>query len=191
MPHSSACMHWRRSKALADISRGIVTLTINPAVDASTSVKKLAPFTKMRCAPARRDPGGGGINVARVLGRLGIAASAIYTAGGATGQLLGALVAREGVQGLMVPVQNETREDLTVFDETTREQFRFVFPGAPLGEIRVAGMPGIDRAHRTAAGVCDRQRQPAGWRTGRFLWQTGAGLQGAQQGHRGHVRPRS
>ncbi len=119
---------------MAESSRGIVTLTINPAVDASTSVNKMAPFIKMRCAPARSDPGGGGINVARVLKRLGIDAEAIYPAGGATGQLLGTLLEREGVQGVMVPVQNETREDLTVFDETTREQFRFVFPGAPLGE---------------------------------------------------------
>ncbi len=119
---------------MAEISPGIVTLTINPAVDAATSVKKMAPFTKMRCAPARRDPGGGGINVARVLGRLGIDASAIYPAGGATGQRLGALVEREGVNGVLIPARNETREDLTVFDETAREQFRFVFPGAPLDE---------------------------------------------------------
>lgn len=113
---------------------GIVTLTINPAVDASTSVKKMAPFTKMRCAPAHRDPGGGGINVARVLKRLGIDASAIYPAGGATGEMLDALLATEGVRCVPVPVQNATREDLTVFVETTREQFRFVFPGAPLGD---------------------------------------------------------
>ena len=52
-------------------STQIVTLTINPAVDISTSVKKMQPFTKMRCAQAHRDPGGGGINVARVLKRLG------------------------------------------------------------------------------------------------------------------------
>lgn len=116
-------------------STRIVTLTINPAVDVSTSVKKMAPFTKMRCAQARRDPGGGGINVARVLKRLGIEASAIFPAGGATGKLLGSLVEREGVQGVLVPAQNETREDLTVFDETSREQYRFVFPGAPLDEI--------------------------------------------------------
>jgi 6-phosphofructokinase 2 len=121
---------------LADISpTAVVTLTINPAVDASTAVKKMTPFTKMRCAPARRDPGGGGINVARVLKRLGIEASAVYPAGGATGRLLGTLLEREGVQAVLVPAQNETREDLTVFDETTRAQFRFVFPGAPLDEI--------------------------------------------------------
>jgi len=121
---------------LAEISRtGIVTLTINPAVDASTSVKKMMPFTKMRCAQARRDPGGGGINVARVLKRLGVDVSAVYPAGGAAGKLLSTLVEREGVRSVLIPAENETREDLTVFDRTTREQFRFVFPGAPLSEI--------------------------------------------------------
>jgi len=113
----------------------IVTLTINPALDVSTSVKKLAPFTKMRCAPAHRDPGGGGINVARVLKRLGIDAIAIYPAGGATGRVLTDLVEREGVRSIVIPASNDTREDLTIFDETTREQFRLVFPGAPLGDL--------------------------------------------------------
>jgi len=47
--------------------------------------------------------GGGGINVARVLKRLGIDATAIYPAGGATGQLLAGLVGREGVRSLVIP----------------------------------------------------------------------------------------
>ena len=113
----------------------IITLTINPAVDVSTSVKKMVPFTKMRCAQAHRDPGGGGINVARVLKRLGIDATAIYPAGGATGQLLATLVEREGVRSIVIPTLNHTREDITIFDETTREQFRLVFPGAPLSDL--------------------------------------------------------
>jgi 6-phosphofructokinase 2 len=113
----------------------IVTLTLNPAVDVSTSVNKMVPFTKMRCAQARRDPGGGGINVARVLKRLGIEATAIYPAGGATGQLLATLVDREGVRSILIPASNDTREDITIFDETTRDQFRLVFPGAPLRDI--------------------------------------------------------
>lgn len=110
----------------------IVTLTINPAVDISTSVTKMRPFVKMRCAEAHRDPGGGGINVARVLKRLGTDATAIYPAGGATGQTLAALVEREAVRSIVIPTSNDTREDITVFDETTREQFRLVFPGAAL-----------------------------------------------------------
>jgi len=113
----------------------IVTLTMNPAVDLSTSVTRMAPFTKMRCAPGHRDPGGGGINVARVLNRLGIDATAIYPAGGVTGQLLKNLVEREAVRSVIIAAQNETREDVTVFDESTREQFRFVFPGAALSEM--------------------------------------------------------
>jgi len=112
----------------------IVTLTINPAVDVSTSVKALKPFIKMRCAAAHHDPGGGGINVARVLKRFGGAPIAIYPAGGATGQRLRDLVAREGVQSIVIPVDCETREDLTVFDESSAAQYRFVFPGQPLTE---------------------------------------------------------
>ena len=115
-------------------STQIITLTINPAVDISTSVKKMVPFTKMRCAQAQRDPGGGGINVARVLKRLGAEATAIYPAGGATGQSLAALVERE-VRSIVIPTSNDTREDITIFDETTREQFRLVFPGAFLSEF--------------------------------------------------------
>jgi 6-phosphofructokinase 2 len=121
---------------LAEISlTEIVTLTINPALDVSTSVKKMVPFTKMRCAQAHRDPGGGGINVARVLNRLGVDTTAIYPAGGATGKLLATLLECEGVPSIVIPMSNDTREDITIFDETTREQFRLVFPGAPLGEI--------------------------------------------------------
>lgn len=117
------------------MSREIVTLTINPALDISTSVKKMVPFTKMRCAEPQCDPGGGGINVARVLKRLGVAATAIYPAGGATGQVLSALIEREGVRSIVIPTARETREDMTVFDESTREQFRLVFPGALLSEF--------------------------------------------------------
>ena len=64
----------------------IVTLTPNPAIDISTSVDEIVPVRKLRCAEARRDPGGGGINVARVVRRLGGVVSAIYPAGGATGE---------------------------------------------------------------------------------------------------------
>jgi 6-phosphofructokinase 2 len=38
----------------------IVTLTPNPAIDISTSVDEIVPIRKLRCAEARRDPGGGG-----------------------------------------------------------------------------------------------------------------------------------
>ena len=167
----------------------IVTLTINPALDVSTSVKKMMPFTKMRCAPAHRDPGGGGINVARVLKRLGIDATAIYPAGGATGQLLATLVEREGVRSIVIPTSNDTREDITIFDETTREQFRLVFPGAPLSDVEWQECLESMARITPAACVCHCERQLAGRRAARFFRQGGSGLESAQQGDRGYVRP--
>jgi 6-phosphofructokinase 2 len=112
----------------------IVTLTPNPAIDISTSVDEVVPVRKLRCEAARRDPGGGGINVARVVQRLGADVTAIYPAGGATGELLRRLVERESVRSVAIPVAEETRESFTVFDEKRGEQFRFVLPGSGLSE---------------------------------------------------------
>lgn len=112
----------------------IVTLTPNPAIDISTSVDEVVPVRKLRCEAARRDPGGGGINVARVVQRLGGEVTAIYPAGGATGELLRRLVARECVRSVAIPVAEETRESFTVFDRKSGEQYRFVLPGSPLLE---------------------------------------------------------
>jgi 6-phosphofructokinase 2 len=107
----------------------ILTLTPNPAIDISTSVDRVRPGPKLRCASSSRDPGGGGVNVARVVSRLGGQAVAAFPCGGWTGHELEQLVGREGVESLVTPIRGETRQDFTVFDETTHEEFRFVLPG--------------------------------------------------------------
>ena len=112
----------------------IVTLTMNPAVDLSTSTPRVVPVHKLRCSPAIRDPGGGGINVARVATRLGADVKALYPRGGETGALLRRLIDAEGIASLAVHVAGETREDITVFEEESSEQFRFVLPGPELSE---------------------------------------------------------
>jgi len=66
----------------------VVTLTANPAIDICAAIEEIVPIRKLRCTEARRDPGGGGINVARVVRRLGSEVAAIYPAGGSTGRLL-------------------------------------------------------------------------------------------------------
>lgn len=107
----------------------IATLTMNPAIDVSTSVEAVEPTRKLRCRQGRRDPGGGGINVARVASRLGAETVAIFPSAGLAGQLLTRLVDLEGVKSIAVPVSGEAREDFTVLDERSGEQFRFVMPG--------------------------------------------------------------
>lgn len=112
----------------------VVTLTPNPAIDVSTSVEKLEPTRKLRCQSARRDPGGGGINVARVIDRLSGDVTAVYPVGGATGRLLRRLVDREGLRSVTIEVREETREDFTVLEEASGSQYRFVLPGPHLDE---------------------------------------------------------
>jgi 6-phosphofructokinase 2 len=112
----------------------IVALCMNPSIDISTSVDRIMPIRKLRCAASRRDPGGGGINVARVVRRLGVNVTAVYPMGGATGQLLRRLIDQEGLQSLALQAAEETREDFTVLETESADQFRFILPGPRLAE---------------------------------------------------------
>lgn len=112
----------------------ILTLTLNPAIDVSTSVERLAPIHKLRCGHTRRDPGGGGVNVARVIHRLGGDVVAVYPKGGFIGALLQRLADQEGVRSCTVPIAQETREDFTVVEQASGQEYRFVLPGPQLSE---------------------------------------------------------
>jgi len=112
----------------------IVTLTINPALDVSTSTEVVRPEHKMRCGPSRVDPGGGGINVSRVIRRLGGQSTAIYALGGPTGQAYRQLLETEGIIGRVIPIAGSTRENVTIDETSTGEQFRFVLQGPELSE---------------------------------------------------------
>ncbi|MDQ7976833.1 1-phosphofructokinase family hexose kinase [Paraburkholderia sp. SARCC-3016] len=107
----------------------MLTVTLNPAVDISTSVERIADTHKLRCAAARRDPGGGGINVARVLHRLGADCTAFLLAGGGSGHTLLAMLADEGLHTQALEIAGETRENFSVFETATGREYRFVLPG--------------------------------------------------------------
>ncbi len=110
----------------------IVTLTLNPALDLSTRTAKVEPAHKLRCAAAQAHPGGGGINVARVIDRLGGSVKALYPAGGPTGERLGQLLDQEGVPRMAVSIAGETRESFSVVEEASGREYRFVLPGPRL-----------------------------------------------------------
>jgi 6-phosphofructokinase 2 len=112
----------------------VVTITPNPAVDLSTSVERIIPVAKLRGTSQRRDPGGGGINVARVIKRLGGDVSAIYAVGGATGALLRKLLDQAGVASRTFAIVEETREDFFVSETSTGQAYRFILPGPRLSE---------------------------------------------------------
>nr|WP_274637248.1 1-phosphofructokinase family hexose kinase [Microbacterium bovistercoris] len=112
----------------------IVTLTMNPALDISTSVPRVVPEHKLRCDSARSDPGGGGVNISRAIRNLGGSSYAIYPLGGATGEDYRRLASAEGLTGQVVPIAGDTRESFTVAEVSTGREYRFVLPGPHLSE---------------------------------------------------------
>lgn len=112
----------------------IVTLTMNPALDENSSVEYIFSDAKLRCQAPLLEPGGGGVNVARAVTRLGGEALAVYAAGGPSGDLLGNLLEQEAVPRLVIPIAGWTRRNVNVRENATGRQYRFVFPGPTLSE---------------------------------------------------------
>jgi len=107
----------------------LATLTVNPTIDVAYQVDMLAPVHKMRATQERHDPGGGGVNVARVFVRLGGNARCHYLAGGATGVALDNLLDLHQLVKVKTPIAGDTRVSSTVFEKTSGQEFRVVPEG--------------------------------------------------------------
>jgi 6-phosphofructokinase 2 len=114
------------------IGSRIVTLTMNPALDITTSADHVRPTEKVRCHGARYDAGGGGINVARIAHGLGASVSAVFPAGGQSGQVVADLVVAAGVRFHRINIAEPTRESFTVNEACSGQQYRFILPGPRL-----------------------------------------------------------
>ena len=107
----------------------ILTITLNPTVDFCTTAPSVTAGPKLRCTTPQIDPGGGGINVARAVKLLGGQATALVAIGGATGAHLLQLLALEGVPTVAFQGPGETRQSMSVIDQSDGDQYRFVMPG--------------------------------------------------------------
>ncbi|WP_029033601.1 1-phosphofructokinase family hexose kinase [Salinimicrobium terrae] len=112
----------------------IITLTANPALDIYSKTEKFEPNEKLRCEKPLIDPGGGGVNVSRVIKRLGGESTAVYTKGGHTGKLFSDLLKKEGVKEDPVPVKADLRQNFAITETSTGNLYRFGFPGVELDE---------------------------------------------------------
>ncbi len=99
-------------------SYDIITLTVNPALDKSAKFSGLIAEQKIRCEAPRYDAGGGGINVAKAIHRLGGEALSIFTAGGPIGAMLETCLQKETIPTLVIPTENWTRENFVAFGRT-------------------------------------------------------------------------
>ena len=107
----------------------ILTVTLNPALDLTTDTGKVESGYKLRCGPARLDPGGGGVNVSRAIAKLGGRSRPFFAIGGPTGEIVKSLLAAQHIDAEWFAVTGLTRQSVVVNERSTGQQFRFVLPG--------------------------------------------------------------
>jgi len=110
----------------------IVTLALNPSIDISSDANSVRTAHKVRTSNETYDPGGGGVNVARVIAELGGDVEALYLAGGFTGSLLDDLLERARVRRRLIRIAGNTRISFTVHERMTGLEYRFVANGPTL-----------------------------------------------------------
>jgi 6-phosphofructokinase 2 len=115
-----------------DARLSVLCLTMNPSVDLATETERVVPTHKLRCGDTLHDAGGGGINVARVLTRLGGECTSLCPTGGSAGHWLETRMREEGIPSVFLPIADETRVSFTVHEHSTGAEFRFVMPGPHL-----------------------------------------------------------
>jgi 1-phosphofructokinase family hexose kinase len=94
----------------------IVTLTMNPAIDRTIAVDRLAFDDRAYILSSKDSPGGRGINAARVIHSFGGAALAVIPAGGDRGARFEHYMVDCGFPITCVPIRNDIRLNLTIVD---------------------------------------------------------------------------
>ncbi|WP_150265930.1 1-phosphofructokinase [Paenibacillus tepidiphilus] len=99
----------------------IYTVTLNPSIDYIAEVDELRVGGLNRMKRDLKLPGGKGINVSRVLSRLGVANTATGFLGGFTGGFIGERLTAEGITGDFVKVSGDTRINIKLKAGTETE----------------------------------------------------------------------
>ena len=120
------------------MSPRILTLTLNPALDMACETERVVPDHKLRTFNETHDPGGGGVNVARVLNELGADTLAVMLAGGVTGRFLVELIGQAGIPCRAIAIAGTTRISTTVHDRAADREYRFVPEGPVVSGAELA-----------------------------------------------------
>ena len=113
----------------------VLCVAPNPTIDLACETDRVEPIHKIRTRDVRLYPGGGGVNVARVLATLGDRPFLLTMAGGAQGTLLDARLAAFDIDHRTVPIEGETRVAFIAHDTMSDLEYRFV-PDGPALERR-------------------------------------------------------
>lgn len=126
----------------------VLAIALNPTIDISSDTPKVAPTHKMRTSSQRWHAGGGGVNVARVIGLLGDRPELLILSGGETGALLEHLIAQQPLDVHIVTIQQQTRISFMVYEESTGLEYRFVPDGPVVSQKELDKALDVVRAFR-------------------------------------------
>lgn len=107
----------------------IYTVTLNPALDKTVEIPGMALDTVNRVTSMRTDPGGKGINVSKVIAKLGGESCAVGILGGESGRTLLAALEREGLRTHFRFVEGQTRTNLKIIDRALHTNTDINEPG--------------------------------------------------------------
>ena len=94
----------------------IYTVTLNPALDKTVEIPGMALDTVNRITEMRTDPGGKGINVSKVIAKLGGESCAAGILGGGSGKMLEKLLENENFTTQFRFVEGQTRTNIKIID---------------------------------------------------------------------------
>ena len=140
----------------------IYTVTLNPALDKTVEIPGMALDTVNRITAMRTDPGGKGINVSKVIAKLGGESRAVGILGGESGRTLEKLLENENFTTQFRFVEGQTRTNIKIIDRERHTNTDLNEPGLTV--------TAAERRRRSAAGGIagvSRQRQKG---TGHQVW---------------------
>lgn len=123
----------------------IATVTLNPSLDKTITVDRLVLDEANRWTSLRRDAGGKGINVSRVLYELKCDTTAYGFNGGLGGEVLERLLKKQGVPFDFTHIEGEIRSNLIITNLETRRQTRIDAPGPRISKEELDSL--IEKLH--------------------------------------------
>jgi 1-phosphofructokinase len=96
----------------------VITVALNPSIDKTITLERLVPYGLNRVTGTRTDPGGKGINVAKVLKNFGADVNVTGLIAGSQGALLLDSLNNAGIASDFLEIPGETRTNLKIFDRS-------------------------------------------------------------------------
>jgi 1-phosphofructokinase family hexose kinase len=124
----------------------ILTLTVNPAIDRTINVDRLAFEDRAYILSSKDSPGGRGINAACVIHSFGGKTTSILPAGGSSGARFTEFMNGCGFPVVVVPIRNKVRTNLIITDRHGLT-VKLNEPGPKLEKTEIAKIEKMVRAH--------------------------------------------